>query len=163
MTRTATALPLAAVAVLTIASMSPGQAADQHIIIPSDQVQWQPAPPALPKGAQIAPLYGDPGKEGPYGMRVKLPANYRIPPHMHPKAENVTILSGTFNLGMGEQADLEKTQSLTAGAFFSMPPGTAHYVLTKDETVIQVNSMGPMGLTYVNPQDDPRQAAGAVK
>lgn len=163
MTRTATALPLAAAAVLTVASMSPGQASDQHTIVRPDDVQWQTAPPVLPRGAQAATLYGDPAKEGPFGMRVKLPANYRIPPHTHPRLENVTILSGAFNLGMGEQADPEKVQNLTAGAFFSMPPGVAHYVMTQDETVIEVNAMGPWGLTYVNPQDDPRQAAGATK
>jgi len=163
MMRTITALPLAAVAVLTVASISPGRAAEDHTIIQPDQVQWQAAPPALPKGAQVAMLYGDPSKEGPFGMRVKVPANYRIPPHTHAKPENVTILSGTLELGMGEQADPEKMESLPPGTFFSMQPGVAHYVSTKAETIIQVNSMGPWSLDYIHPQDDPRQAAGAAK
>lgn len=161
MTRTALALPLATIVLLMGAPS--GRAADQHVVLTPDQIKWQPAPPALPKGAEIAVLSGDPGKEGPFVLRAKLPASYRIGPHTHPTAENITVLSGTLNLGEGKAMDPEKMRPVSAGAFFSMPAGMAHYVSAKDETIIQVSSMGPFAITYVNPQDDPRQAAGAAK
>src|SRR5262245_7449553 len=74
------------------------------------ELKWQAGPPSLPKGAQIAVLEGDPGKEGPFVFRVKVPDGYRIPPHTHPKTERVTVIAGTFNIGMGETFDEKATQ-----------------------------------------------------
>ena len=70
----------------------------------------------------------------------------------------MTVISGTFRLGMGETAEPGKAQALPAGSFFALPPGTAHYGLMDEDTVVQVNSTGPWGLTYVNPKDDPRKS-----
>ena len=92
----------------------------------------------------------------PVAMRLKLPAGYSVPPHTHPVDEAVTVISGTFSLGMGETADQSKAQALPAGSFFALPPGTAHYVFIDEETIIQISTVGPWGLTYVNPADDPR-------
>ncbi|PWT88116.1 MAG: hypothetical protein C5B54_11155, partial [Acidobacteria bacterium] len=75
------------------------------------EFKWGPPPPGLPAGAQLAVLAGDPSKEGgEYTLRAKLPDGYKIAPHYHPVTENVTILSGTFYLGMGDKFD-EKTAS----------------------------------------------------
>jgi quercetin dioxygenase-like cupin family protein len=111
----------------------------------------------LPSGAEAPVLFGDPSKEGPFALRLKLPAGYRVPPHMHPVDEVVTVISGTFSLGMGETADQSSAQHLPAGSFFALPPGMAHYVFIDEGAVIQINTVGPWGLTYVNPADDPRQ------
>jgi quercetin dioxygenase-like cupin family protein len=105
-------------------------------------------------------LYGDPGAEGPFALRLKLPADYHIPPHTHPRPEVVTVISGTFRIGMGETANEEEVQDLAAGGFFAFAPDTAHYAYTDEETVIQLNSVGPWALEYVNPEDDPREASG---
>ena len=113
--------------------------------------------PALPAGAEAAVLYGDPAKEGQFALRIKLPGGYHVPPHTHPVDENVTVISGKFQLGMGETADQSKADALPAGSFSSLPPGMAHYVYTDEETVIQINTMGPWGLEYINPDDDPRK------
>ena len=115
------------------------------------------------KGAEFAVLFGDPSKEGLFAMRLKLPKGYEIPPHSHPKPEVVTVISGTFRLGMGETADQSKAQTLPAGSFFAFPPGMAHYASADGETVVQISTNGPWGLTYVNPKDDPRQRAEASK
>jgi quercetin dioxygenase-like cupin family protein len=88
---------------------------------------------------------------------LKLPKDYAIPPHTHPKPEIVTVLSGTVRLGMGDAADRSKAQPLPAGSFFALSPGMAHFVFFDEDTVIQLNSTGPWGLSYVNPKDDPRQ------
>jgi quercetin dioxygenase-like cupin family protein len=133
-------------------------AQDDHTVVQPDQIKWGPAPAALPSGAQIAVLYGDPGKEGLFAFRLKVPAGYKVPPHTHPVIEAVTVISGTFKLGMGETADEAKAQPLPAGSFFAFPPGTPHYVFIGEETVIQISSNGPWGITYVNPKDDPRQS-----
>src|SRR5215203_3544163 len=120
-------------------------------------VKWGPAPASVPKGAQAAGIYGDASKEGLFALRLKLPKGYHIPPHTHPKPELVTVLSGTLRLGEGATADQAKTKPLPAGSFFAMSPGMQHYVYADEETVLQLNSTGPWGLTYVNEKDDPRK------
>ena len=147
-----------AISALGIAAI-PAQATETHahkILSPQD-VKWAPAPAVLPPGAQVAVLHGDPGKEGLFVMRLKFPNGYQIPPHKHPAMEVVTVISGTFRLGMGETADQSKAQPLPAGSFFAFPPGMAHYASADGETVVQISTNGPWGLTYVNPKDDPRQ------
>jgi quercetin dioxygenase-like cupin family protein len=133
------------------------QATEGHKIASAEEIKWTPGPPSLPPGAQAAVLYGDPGKEGLFALRLKLPKGYRIPAHYHPKPEIVTVISGTFRLGMGETPDSTKARALPTGSFFAFEPGMAHYAFTEEETVIQLNSVGPWGLTYVNPKDDPRR------
>lgn len=127
-----------------------------HTIVTPQEVKWGPAPAVLPPGAQMAILYGDPGKEGLFAMRAKLPKGYVIAPHTHPKPEVVTVLSGSFKLGMGETADETKTQTLPAGSFFAVEPGMVHFVYIGEDTEIEVTTNGPWGLDYVNPADDPR-------
>jgi len=132
-------------------------AQDAHKIVSAQEIKWGPAPPSIPPGAQAAVLYGDPGKEGLFSLRLKLPKGYALAPHTHPKPEIVTVISGKFRLGMGEKADKSKAQALPAGSFFALPPGMAHFAFADGDTVIQLNSTGPWGLTYVNPADDPRK------
>ena len=145
-----------AVALAGIASTAPADTMDGHTIIAPQEIKWGPAPAVLPPGAEAAVLFGDPSKEGLFALRLKLPEGYSVPPHMHPVDEVVTVISGTFSLGMGETADQSKAEALPAGSFFALPPGEAHYVFIDEETVIQISTVGPWGLTYVNPADDPR-------
>jgi quercetin dioxygenase-like cupin family protein len=132
-------------------------AEDAHTVIVPNDVKWGPAPKVLPAGAQAAVLFGDPKKEGLFALRLKVPAGYAVPPHTHPVDEVVTVISGTFNLGMGETADRSAAKALPAGSFFALPPGTPHFVYIDEETVIQITTNGPWGLTYVNPADDPQK------
>jgi quercetin dioxygenase-like cupin family protein len=134
-------------------SLSTALAQDhQHTMVNANDVKWKEAPPVLP-GAQISVLYGDPTKEGVFVMRLKLPANYKVPPHTHPVDEIVTVISGEFNIGMGKEFDVSKTKPYTAGGLIAMPPGTEHFVHTKQETVIQISTLGPWALKYSNPND----------
>jgi quercetin dioxygenase-like cupin family protein len=135
--------------------------ADEHdmkgfSLHPMGKVEWKPGPPSLPKGAQIAVLEGDPTKEGPFVFRVKVPDGYRIPPHTHPKTERVTVIAGTFNIGMGEKFDQNATQEVPAGTYGFWEAGMKHFVWIKGETIVQFHGMGPWSIQYVNPADDPR-------
>ncbi len=150
-------IALSAVLMSAIAAAAVAGTVDEHRIVSPQQIKWGPAPASIPPGAEAAVLYGDPTKEGLFALRLKVPAGYHIPPHTHPKPEIVTVISGTFRLGMGETADKEKGQALPAGSFFALVPGMAHYAFADEDTVIQLNSTGPWALTYVNPADDPRQ------
>jgi quercetin dioxygenase-like cupin family protein len=142
---------------IAAAATASAQTMDGHKIVSPQEINWGPAPPSIPPGAQAATLYGDPGKDGLFALRLKLPKGYHIPPHTHPKPEVVTVLSGTFRLGMGKTADQGKAQALPTGSFFALSPGMEHYAYADEDTIIQLNSTGPWGLTYVNPKDDPRQ------
>jgi quercetin dioxygenase-like cupin family protein len=142
--------------VLLIGGGSALQMGDHKLVAPQD-MKWGPGPASVPAGAQAVVLYGDPSKDGTFAFRLKVPKDYHIPPHTHPKPEIVTVISGTVRLGMGETADRGKAQVLPAGSFFALPPGSAHFFFAEEDTVIQLNSTGPWGITYVNPKDDPRQ------
>ena len=148
---------IAVVALAGVASTAAAETMDGHTMVAPQEIEWGPAPAVLPPGAEAAVLFGDPSKEGLFALRLKLPEGYSVPPHMHPVDEVVTVISGTFALGMGETADQSNAQALPAGSFIALPPGTAHYVFIDEETVIQISTVGPWGLTYVNPEDDPRQ------
>jgi hypothetical protein len=121
-----------------------------------DGLKWQDGPPSLPPGAKFAVLEGNPARPGPFVFRVKVPDGYRIPPHTHPKPERVTVLSGTFHLGMGDTFDPKKGEALPAGTYGTWPAGMKHYVWVKGETVVQFHGQGPWVITYLNPADDPR-------
>lgn len=151
------ALLTSVVAIAVPASSATAQTSDAHKIVSPQEMKWAPGPPSIPPGAQAVVLYGDPGKEGLFAMRLKLPKGYHIPPHTHPKPEVVTVVSGTMRLGMGKTADQSKAQALPTGSFFALTPGLEHFVFADEDTVVQLNSNGPWGLTYVNPKDDPRQ------
>ena len=120
------------------------------------EVRWQAGPPSLPPGAEFAVLEGDPSKPGPFVFRVMVPDGYRIPPHTHPKPERVTILAGTFHLGMGEKFDATKGEALPVGTYGVWPAGMKHYVWVEGETIVQFHGDGPWVIEYVNPDDDPR-------
>lgn len=127
------------------------------------QLKWGDVPPSLPKGAKLAVLHGDPGKEGMFVLRIKMPARYKIAPHTHPTAYTVTILSGTPSVGLGEKVDAKAAHALKAGSFHYLPAKTSHYWLVKGATQIEVQGMGPFGINYVNPDDDPEKMAAKTK
>jgi quercetin dioxygenase-like cupin family protein len=128
-----------------------------HIMLNKDDLQWKKGPPSLPDGAQVAMMEGDPSSSGPFTMRVKLPANYKIPAHTHPGIEHVTVISGTFHMGTGRRLDTSSGTALKPGGFAVMQIGTEHYAWVGDEeTVIQLHGIGPWGIDYIDPADDPR-------
>ena len=131
---------------------SPGEPSE-HVMVTAADLQWADGP--LPS-TKLVVLEGDPKTPGPFTMRLKLPADYRIPPHWHPAHERVTVISGTFNVGRGDQFDPTKGKTMPAGSFMLMPPKTNHFAWVKEETIIQINGIGPWALNFVNPADDPR-------
>lgn len=128
----------------------------RHVMVRPADVTWADGPPSLPPGTKSAVVEGNPGKEGLFTMRLKVPANYRIPAHWHPADEHVTVISGTFIMGMGDKLDTARGHALPAGSFAVMPAKTQHFAYTREETVIQLHGVGLWGITYVNPADDPR-------
>ena len=131
----------------------------EHIFMKGADVVWKDAPAILPAGAKIAVLEGDPAKPGEFTLRLQFPANYKIAPHFHPANEHVTVLSGIFSIGKGDTFDESALNELPTGGFAMMRAGMHHFAWTKDGAVIQLHGVGPWGLIYVNPADDPRNAA----
>jgi quercetin dioxygenase-like cupin family protein len=136
------------------------QTRDQHFIIP-DEITWQVGPPTLPPGAKFCVIEGDLKKEGLIIMRLLLPAGYEIPAHFHPGAERAIVLSGTYYMGTGDTLRKENCKKMPAGSMAIMPAGgIAHYGWSSEETIIQVHIEGPLQITYMNPNDDPRLKQG---
>jgi uncharacterized RmlC-like cupin family protein len=127
-----------------------------HRIIAPAELKWEDVK-SLPPGAKVAVIEGKMNEEGPITARVKLPANYRIPPHFHATLERVTVLSGTVNIGMGDKFDASKTTAMKPGTVLLMPPKMHHFAWTGEETIFQLNVTGPWTVTYLNPADDPRK------
>ena len=127
----------------------------QNALTP-DQIKWGPAPPVVQPGAQLAVLEGDPmANSGDFTVRLKMPSGYRIAPHWHPKRENVTVISGSFEVGMGDKFEEIKMMTFGPGSFAYLDPDMHHYALAKGETIVQVHGMSPLQFNYVNPADDP--------
>ena len=149
----------AASALISTLALSPAVAADEMSMVNPGTIKWGDAPPSLPKGAKVAVLSGDPSKPGPFTIRIRTPANYKIAPHTHTQSENLTVLSGALYLGMGEKVDMAKAHALQAGGFHYLPGKTVHYAFSKVPTVVQVHGEGPLDLNYVNPKDNPDKSA----
>jgi quercetin dioxygenase-like cupin family protein len=158
----AVALCAAAAAVAGDTAKHAAAKPEAHTIL-ADQVKYGPVPPALPPGAQIAVLHGDPFKKGVFAVRLQMPDGYRIPPHWHTQDEQLTILSGTFKLGMGDKFDEASMQSLGAGSYHFLPGKMHHYAAAQGATVLELHGMGPFDIHYLNPADDPSKKASAAK
>src|SRR4029453_5561225 len=107
------------------------------------------------KGASFTVVSGDPAKSGIYVVRLRMPAGYKIAPHWHHTDDHVTVLSGTFALGMGDKFDTAAMKALSAGGYALLPAEMRHFALAKTEATGPGHGMGPFALTYVNPSDDP--------
>src|SRR5678816_260891 len=129
-----------------------------HAMLEAASLKWGDAPPSLTKGAKLAVIAGDPSKAGPFVIRLQVPAGYKVAPHWHPGDENLTILSGTAALGMGDSFDESKMQSVGVGGYAALPAQMHHYLLAKSAATIQVHGMGPFVINYINPADDPSKA-----
>jgi hypothetical protein len=121
-------------------------------------LNWVPAPPGLPAGARMAVVRGDPTKAGPFTLRVDLPGGYEVRPHWHPTSERIRVIEGTLMLGNGEHWSAANLRPLSSGAETTMAARHPHYVQAKGRTVLEIRSVGPFEITYVNPADDPRKA-----
>lgn len=128
----------------------------QNVFTP-DQIKWGPPPPFIAPGAQLAVLEGDPSaSSGDFTVRLKMPDGYKIAPHWHPKRENVTVISGSFKVGIGDKFEESKMGTFAPGSFAYMDPEMHHYAMASGgETIVQVHGMSPLQLNYVNPADDP--------
>ena len=158
-------LSVTAVALLTATAVAiavPAAKPDSHRMLNDADLKWAPAV-GLPPGTEMAVLSGDLAAAGPFAFRARMPAGLKVAPHWHPADENLTVLSGSLWMGMGEAMDEKAAHELKAGGFALMPQGVRHFAFTRTATVIQVHGIGPWGITYVNPADDPRNPAGASK
>lgn len=132
----------------------PGQSAFRSVL-PED-IDWAPFA-AFPPTVRLAVIVGDPSKPGPYVTRVKMPSDVKLMPHSHPEDRIYTVMSGVFYIGLGEHFDGDKLRAFPPGSVIVLPGGTSHYHWAKaGEYVTQISAIGPLGLEYLDPHDDPR-------
>lgn len=121
-----------------------------------EAIEWKPFP-AFPPEARLAVVVGQPTEPGPYVIRVKVPAGVKLMPHRHPEDRVYTVVSGVFYIGLGEEFDEGKLAAYPPGAVIVLPGGTPHFHWARSgEYVTQVTAIGPLGLEYLDPHDDPR-------
>jgi catechol 2,3-dioxygenase-like lactoylglutathione lyase family enzyme len=127
----------------------------KHAFTP-DAIQYGGPPPFLAPGAELAVIEGNPGaSSGDYTVRLKMPDGYRIAPHWHPLRENVTVISGTFKVGMGDRFDESKMGTFPAGSFAFLDPDMHHYAMASGPVIVQVHGQAPLQFNYVDSNDDP--------
>ncbi len=133
----------------------PDQAVFRSIL--PEEIDWQPFP-AFPAGVLLAVIVGNVAEAGPYLIRVKVSGGTKLMPHKHPEDRIYTVMSGIFYIGLGEEFDGDKVQAYPAGSVIVLPGNTPHFHWAKSgEYITQVTAIGPLGLQYINPQDDPRK------
>jgi quercetin dioxygenase-like cupin family protein len=120
------------------------------------EINWQAQGGLAVGGIEQANLVGDPNKPGPYTIRLKFPAGYRLAPHTHPDYREVTILSGTWNTGYGDKFNETALKALPAGSFYTEPANIPHFVEVREPVVIQVSGTGPSGRAFINPSANPK-------
>jgi quercetin dioxygenase-like cupin family protein len=119
-----------------------------RIVTPSD-IKFVPVP-GYPAGYARVMLDGKADEAGNHTYRVRLPAGFTIEPHTHPADEHVTVLQGTWRLGLGESFDAARLKAIPAGSFVIIPAGTPHFLSIETETIVQVQGVGPVGMSYVS-------------
>jgi quercetin dioxygenase-like cupin family protein len=125
----------------------------------SPALAWGPAPAVFPAGAMMAVVSGDPSKAGQFVVELSFPDGYRISPHFHPTEEIAEVKKGTFLVGMGDTLDVAKTNTMKVGDKGKIPALAHHYAVAKGATVVEITSTGPFAMIYVNPLDNPQEAA----
>jgi quercetin dioxygenase-like cupin family protein len=128
-----------------------------------EEIDWKPFP-SFPPSARLAIVVGEPAQAGPYTIRVKMPKGVKLMPHRHPEDRVYTVISGTFYIGLGDEFDAGKLQAYPPGAVIVLPGDTSHFHWAKSgEYVTQVTAIGPLGLEYIDAEDDPRNKSPAKK
>jgi len=124
-------------------------------ILPED-IEWKPFA-AFPAGVRLAVLVGEPSQPGPYVIRVKAPSGTKLMPHKHPEDRIYTVMSGVFYIGLGDRFDADAVKAYPPGSVVVLPGDTWHFHFAKSgEYVTQVTAIGPLGLEYHDPANDPR-------
>src|SRR5437764_6830741 len=146
---------------LAASSQEKKESAEAHKIVHFGDLKWTP----IIKGCDLAPVAGDMNAEAaPFVLRSRCADGSKIPAHWHPTDENVTVLKGTFLVGMGESFDESKLQTMNVGSFLMVPKEMRHFAMSKGETIVQVHAMGPFKVNWVNPSEvDPPDAPAAAK
>ena len=132
------------------------QAKPEAIAITPPEMKWGAQGSLAMAGMEQVNLVGNPSKPGPYTLRLKFPAGYKLAPHSHPDSREVTILSGTWYTGYGENFDAAALKALPAGSFYTEPANFAHFVEVREPVTIQVSGTGPSGRVFVKPTDNAR-------
>ena len=118
----------------------------KHGVMSADKLTWGLFDPKQPKGIQIAVLFGDPTKPGPFVVRLKIPAGLELGSHTHSAPEQINIVSGKAKVSWGVKADIAAGDDLTPGSFFWMNAGDHHDFKAIDETIVELHSMGPFDM-----------------
>ena len=144
-----------------VRSHQPGQAVFKAIL--PEMIEWKPFA-AFPPSVRLAIVVGEPLREGPYTIRVKVPGGVKLMPHSHPEDRVYTVISGIFYIGLGDEFDAEKLQAYPPGSLIILPGNTPHFHWSKSgEYITQVSAIGPLGLEYIDAKNDPRNESSSIR
>jgi hypothetical protein len=125
------------------ANNAQSQHAARHAVVPLHTME---------PGQWVEKVWGDPSKPGePFVLRIHQDAGYITLPHVHPIDESITVVKGSWSLGMGRRFNQAALEPMETGAFGMAPKNMAHFAWSKTETILQVHGIGPFTSTVVEP------------
>jgi quercetin dioxygenase-like cupin family protein len=138
------------------------QGQDVFKAIMSEDIDWKPFA-AFPPSVRLAVVVGQPPETAPYLIRVKVPRGVKLMPHKHPEDRIYTVISGVFYIGLGDRFDAGKLEAYPPGTVIVLPGNTSHFHWARSgEYITQVSGIGPLGIDYLNPKDDPRNGRSGM-
>ncbi len=103
-------------------------------------------------GQWVEKVSGDPSKTGePFVIRIHNDAGYIVLPHTHLIDENITVVQGSWAVGMGNRFNRSALEPMELGSFGLVPKNMTHFGWAKAETIVQVHGIGPFSSTLVDP------------
>lgn len=103
-------------------------------------------------GQWVEKVSGDFTKPGePFVFRIHQDAVYNTLPHVHPIDEHITVVKGTWSLGMGRRFNQSALEVMETGTYGVAPKNMAHFAFSKTETILQIHGIGPFASTVVEP------------
>ncbi|HEY8833026.1 MAG TPA: DUF4440 domain-containing protein [Gemmatimonadaceae bacterium] len=126
----------------------------ENQFVPASGIVWNDfSAPGFAPGVKIAVLHGNPAGTGDYVLRLRFPAEYKFPVHWHPGAEHLTVLWGTFMLGMGGTEDWTTVRTYSPGDFIYVPGRHPHFGgAGRSVTVVQLHGEAPFQLFLGTPK-----------
>jgi len=107
-------------------------------------------------GPQQAILFGDPAKPGLYVVRIRFPPGTHSNPHYHSQDRHVTVIKGTWWMGVGKQLDFHTAVPLSAGSYAFHPARAVHWDGASDEeAIVQIIGTGPVETVQLSAPGEP--------
>jgi hypothetical protein len=127
----------------------------ETFVLQHNDIKFAPWSGLPPGSGEIAKLYGDLDKPGPYLVLMKWHPGWFSAPHSYATDRIQMVLSGTWWVNSGADFDPKHAVPVPAGGFVKRAARTFHYdgvpSGAKEPVVVAVFGMGPVDIELADP------------